>query len=233
MIELNKTYSTKQLAAVLEISYDRLRHNKEEYEKHLSRFYIYSISHKGTGTYYTFTEERDKYIPYREYKKFQKNRTITSHIKSTIHFDPRQTGSNIARIIMVDGEIQALDLQLSTLKVYVREQLKELIEKGYYIKDDYKWCYLDRIKNKYVLMTDSEIKNLYSYFKTRESIEEESIIWAKVNEGELDADAAYEKVGKMRYAFFLEGLKAYQIDTNKWPMKVPVYKRNALVIEDC
>lgn len=81
-------------------------------------------------------------------------------------------------------------------------------------------------------MTDNEIKNLYSYFKTRESIEEEAVIWAKVNEGELDADTAYETVGKMRYAFFLEGLKAYQIDTNKWPMKVPVYKRNILTVED-
>lgn len=233
MIELNKQYSTKTLAQELNISYNQLRKVRGKYEEHLRRFYEFKIIYKGNNSiYYVFTEEKGAYLPLREYTKLQKNNTIASHIKSTIHFDPRQTGSNIARIIMVDGEIQALDLQLSTLKVYVREQLKELVNIGYYVKDDYKWCYLDKLRNKYVLMNKKEIENLRTYFKTRDSIDQEADIWAKQKEGELTKQEAYEQVGEIRYHSFLEGLKAYQNDTGIWPMKVPVYVRNAFVGED-
>ena len=233
MIELNKQYSTKALAQELNISYNQLRKVRDKYEEHLKRFYEYKIIHKGNnGVYYIFTEEKGSYLSLRNYTKLQKNNTITTHIKSTIHFDPRQTGSNIARIIMVDGEIQALDLQLSTLKVYVREQLKGLVENGFYVKEDYKWCYLDKLRNKYVLMTEKEINNLRSYFKTRDSIDQEADIWAKQKEGELTKQEAYEQVGEIRYHSFLEGLKVYQNDTGIWPMKVPVYVRNAFVGED-
>lgn len=128
---------------------------------------------------------------------------------------------------MVDGEIQALDLQLSTLKVYVREQLKNLVNIGYYVKDDYRWCYLDKLRNKYVLMTKKEIDELKSYFETQNSIDQEADIWAKQKEGEYTQQEAYEKVGQIRYHSFLEGLKAYQNDTGIWPMKVPVYVRSA------
>lgn len=228
MIELNKKYSTKALAQELNISYNQLRKVRDRYEEHLKRFYEFKIIHKGNnGVYYIFTEEKGTYLSLKEYTKLQKNNTIASHIKSTIHFDPRQTGSNIARIIMVDGEIQALDLQLSTLKVYVREQLKDLVNIGYYVKDDYRWCYLDKLRNKYVLMTKKEIDELKSYFETQNSIDQEADIWAKQKEGEYTQQEAYEKVGQIRYHSFLEGLKAYQNDTGIWPMKVPVYVRSA------
>lgn len=228
MIELNKKYSTKALAQELNISYNQLRKVRDRYEEHLKRFYEFKIIHKGNnGVYYIFTEEKGTYLSLKEYTKLQKNNTIASHIKSTIHFDPRQTGSNIARIIMVDGKIQALDLQLSTLKVYVREQLKDLVNIGYYVKDDYRWCYLDKLRNKYVLMTKKEIDELKSYFETQNSIDQEADIWAKQKEGEYTQQEAYEKVGQIRYHSFLEGLKAYQNDTGIWPMKVPVYVRSA------
>ena len=78
-------------------------------------------------------------------------------------------------------------------------------------------------------MTEKEINNLRSYFKTRDSIDQEADIWAKQKEGELSKQEAYEQVGEIRYHSFLEGLKAYQNDTGIWPMKVPVYVRNVLI----
>lgn len=68
MIELDKIYSTKVLAEVLNISYDHFRKHRKEYEEHLSKFYSYNITHKGNGIYYTFTANLYEYVPYKEYK---------------------------------------------------------------------------------------------------------------------------------------------------------------------
>lgn len=158
----------------------------------------------------------------------QKNEALVSHIKATIHHDNRQTGSNIARIIIVDGEVQALNIKLSTLEIYVRDQLKILLEQGYYIKTDYQWCYLDRQSNKYILMDKAEVSKLREYFKTRDDEEEEENIWAQVKDGSMNFQEASAKAGELRYSAFVNGLKAYQEETGRWPMKVPVYERNAI-----
>lgn len=229
MIELNKIYSTKTLAQALNITYGSYRNNRKEYEEHLAKFYQYEIAHKGNGIYYTFLVEMYKYIPYKEYKALQKNTTLQKHIKDTIYYDNRQTGSNIARIIYVNGEIQALDWELSTLSVYVRDQLRELIKIGYYIKEDYQWCVLDKKCNKYILMPEEEVKRLRKFFHTREIDEMEENIWTRKEEGELSADQADKAVGELRLNAFMEGRSHYQKETGNWPIKVPVYTRNAFM----
>lgn len=121
MIELNKQYSTKELADALEISYSWMRRNRAPLEEHLGKFYDFTKSKQGNATYYLFTESICPYISYKEYKKLLKNNIVQEQIKNTIEKDERQTGANIARIIYVEKEIQALDWELSTLSVYVRD----------------------------------------------------------------------------------------------------------------
>lgn len=229
MIELNKSYSTKTLAEAMNISYQWLRQNRKEYEEHLSKFYKYNIESKGNSIYYTFFEELYSYVPYREYKSIQKNTVIRRHIKDTIYYDNRQTGSNIARIIIVDGEIQALNLQLSTLTVYVRDELKSLVKAGYYKRDDYKWCYLDKKKNQYILMSENEIKQLRSYFHTRQAEEEEENILSCQEQGGMTQEEADKAVAELRKSNFIQGRQYYQEVTGRWPIKVPVYERNGLI----
>lgn len=224
-IEFNKTYTTKGLANALDVSYSTLRNHRKEYEHHLSLFYDYETSYKGNSICYTFTAQRDEFIPYKEYKKIAKNKLLQESIIKTIHYDNRQTGSNIARIIIVDGKIQALGLQLTTLKVYVRDNLRELLEQGYYVKTDYRWCYLDKKQNKYLLMTDDDIKVLRSYFHTKEQDEAEENIWTKVEEGEIKLKEAEVAVGKLRINGFIQGRMDFSQDKGYWPMKVPVYER--------
>lgn len=225
MIELNKKYSTKEISKIFNISYGSFRNNREEYEKHLNRFYDVEIEHKGNATFYTFKEKLYPYVSYREYKKIQKNNTIISSIKQTIKKDNRQTGSNIARVIIVDNQIQALDLELSTLTVYVREQLRELIKQKYYFLGDYRWCYLDRSKNKYVLMSDEEIIQLRSYFNNRdiENQEEEENILAEQEQGIITSSEANKKLGFLRKGIFIKGREDFKDKTGFWPIKVPVY----------
>lgn len=137
MIELNKKYSTKELAQAIGVSYGQFRNIREKYESHLALFYDFTINTKGNGISYIFSQQFNDYIPYKEYSNAKRSKLLQKKIKQTISNDARQTGSNIARIIKVDNEIQALDLQLSTLTNYTRVQLKELVNNGYYIRDDY------------------------------------------------------------------------------------------------
>lgn len=227
MIELNKQYSMKTLSENLNISYGTFRNNRKLYEEHLAKFYLYSIEQKGNGTYYTFIEEINPYIPYKEYKQMTKSKTVQKLVKKVIEEDNRQTGSNIARIIIVNGEIQALGWQQSTLTVYVRDELKRLIEEHFYIKEDYRWCYLDKEENKYVLMSDGEVKELRSYFKSTKALEQEESIWAEMKEGNLSLNEAKQRVGELRLGGFIQGCKKFMDIYGNYPIKVPVYVRVA------
>lgn len=71
-------------------------------EKYLQKFYLMTIEPKENTIYYTFEKELYSYVSYKEYKAMQKSQILQKHIKDTIHYDKRQTGSNIARIIVVD-----------------------------------------------------------------------------------------------------------------------------------
>ena len=233
MIELNKKYSTKTLAEALEISYGQFRNAREKYEKHLSYFYDYTVSTKGNGTYYIFKEQYDEYIPYREYSNAKRSKLLQTKIKETIQEDNRQTGSNIARIIIVDNEIEALNLQLSTLTNYTRIELRELVDKGYYLRTDYEWCYLDKEENKYVLMNEKQIEELRSYFKNNsKNLAKEEEVYSLLKEKTITSDKAFEEIGKIRVDSFNKGIQEYYSSHNVWPMKVPVYVRNVLIAEN-
>lgn len=232
MIELNKKYSTKELAQAVGVSYGQFRNIREKYEKHLALFYDFTINTKGNGASYIFNQQFDDYIPYKEYSNAKRSKLLQKKIKQTISNDARQTGSNIARIIKVDNEIQALDLQLSTLTNYTRAQLKELVDNGYYIRDDYKWCYLDKEVNKYILMNDGEVSELRSYFKNSVNLAKEEEVHSLMQQRIISSNDAINEIGKLRIDSFNNGIKQYQLKHGVWPMKVPVYVRNAFIGED-
>ena len=188
MIELNKTYNTKELAQLIGITYDRLRKERAKHELHLSLFYDYNIIRKGNSICYIFTEQYSEFIPYKDYSKVRRNKMFKNKIQEVINQDNRQTGSNIARIISIDGEIQALNLALSTLTNYTRTNLKEMIDNGDYIKEDYRWCYLDHCRNKYVLMDNDEVAELRKYFKQNENIEAEEAIFAQYQDKAISSN---------------------------------------------
>lgn len=232
MIELNIKYSTKQLAEALEITYGSFRNSRKEYETHLTKFYNYEIIKKGNTTYYNFLSSMYEYIPYKEYKAMQKSKILQKHIHKTIEQDKRQTGSNIARIIIVDGEIQALDLKLSTLTVYVRDELHELITSGYYTLTDYQWCYLDKQLNKYVLMTEEAVKELRSYFNSKDFQDLEENVLSAMEQGTISQKAGDTTLTNLRKDNFIQGRKQFQKKYGHWPMKVPVYERCAFEDEE-
>lgn len=173
MIQLEKVYNTKELAEAMDMKYDTFRKYRDMYERHLELFYEYKKSFQGMGINYFFTNQFANYIPYKEYRKMKKYKLIQSKIAEVLASNNRQTASNIARLIEHDDEVVTLNLQLSTLSIYVRNELQEMIDKGVYIKSDYQWCYLDEEKNVYILISEEEIKKLKKLFPKIENIKEQ------------------------------------------------------------
>lgn len=229
MIQLNKIYSTQELADELGIAYKTLKNSRQEYEKHLSRFYFYKIDRSGRATYYTFTEQKFDYIPYKEYKKNSKKDSLRHCVTLVIRQDNRQTGSNIARVIhgadFAPPEIK--ELKLSTLKIYVREELKELVLSQKFKKEDYQWCYLDKTKNQYILMTQQEIEELRFFFNPKYALEIEEKLLVMFQEKEISEQEFRKELGDLRASLYIEGLKKYYSATGKWAMKIPVYIERA------
>lgn len=227
MIELNKKYSSKELAEAIGISDKTLRNNRKNYENHLSLFYDYDTIVQGRGIYYTFLEQYSPYIPYKEFSKNKRNTLFQEKIKATIIQDNRQTGSNIARIIYVEDAIQVLDLKLSTITAYTRSNLKELLNQGYYELEDYRWCYLDKEANKYVVMLDSQIKELRSYFSDYHNLnkEEQEDIYSQIQQGLISKQEGQARLGENVCNGFTYGIKIFEAKYNMHPIKVPVYVR--------
>lgn len=227
MIELNKKYSSKELAEAIGISDKTLRNNRKNYENHLSLFYDYDIVVQGRGIYYTFLEQYSPYIPYKEFSKNKRNVLFQEKIKATIIQDNRQTGSNIARIICIEDDVQVLDLKLSTITAYTRSNLKELLNQGYYELEDYRWCYLDKEANKYVVMLDSQVKELRSYFSDYHTLskEEQEDIYSQIGQGLISKQEGQARLGENVCNGFTYGIKMFEAKYNMHPIKVPVYVR--------
>ena len=227
MIELNKKYNSKELAEAIGISDKTLRNNRKNYENHLSLFYDYDTVVQGRGIYYTFLEQYSPYIPYKEFSKNKRNTLFQEKLKATIIQDNRQTGSNIARIICIEDDIQVLDLKLSTITAYTRSNLKELLNQGYYELEDYRWCYLDKEANKYVVMLDSQVKELRSYFSDYHTLsrEEQEDIYSQIEQGLISKQEGQARLGENICNGFTYGIKMFEAKYNMHPIKVPVYVR--------
>lgn len=122
-----------------------------------------------------------------------------------------------------------LNYQLSTLQVYVREELKRLVEQGYYDKMDYRWCYLDKKNNTYVEMTKEEVNHLRGYLHTKDTDKQIEDLYAMNQEGEITKSEYNEAVGTLHRSDFVRGCNLYKDETGNWPIKVPVYVRRAFL----
>ena len=89
MIELERKYSTKELAQEIGISYDYLRRNRANQERHLKYFYDYEIINRGNSINYIFHEQYGDFIPYREYSNLKRKKLFQDKIKETIEVDNR------------------------------------------------------------------------------------------------------------------------------------------------
>lgn len=229
MIELNKEYNAKKLVQALNISYSTFCNNRKEYEEHLAKFYLYTKTAKGRSNIYVFTKELGTYISLKEYRKgltILEREKLRTKIKQTIEVDNRQTAANISRIIYAEGEFYWAD---STLTNYTRDELREMVQSGYYAKADYAWCYLDKENNKYILMNEEQIKELRKWLKSADTEELIENTWARYHDGEITFLEAQTLAGSHCINAIMSGREAYKKAHGVWPIKAPVYIKSAFV----
>ena len=81
-------------------------------------------------------------------------------------------------------------------------------------------------------MNDEEVSELRSYFKNSANLAKEEEVHSLMQQRVISSNDAINEIGKLRIDSFNNGIKQYQLEHGVWPMKVPVYVRNALVGED-
>lgn len=233
MLEVNHEYSGKELAKEMGISNETLKAHRKKYEDYLQLFFKFITCRKGKGNglYYTLTYKYNDFIPYKQYMSEKRKKTFQEAIVTTIeNKSRRQTGSNLGRILNEKEDIKIYDLSLDTITGYVRVNLKELLQDGFYQKSDYQWCCLKKDTQEYELLSEENIKELRSYFNDFYSSNEEEVekIWAEYNEGNIALNEAKEKIGQYRLNSFAEGCAKYakKYNTSR-PIKVPVYEAGA------
>lgn len=222
MLQLKKKYSVREMVKDLkDFSYNSFYKHKEEYERHLERFWFYKKETSPKGrTYYTFTEQKDDYIPYRKYKKIVKNNVIKRKTLKVLKEDSRQTFANIERIIRKEKEIMILNYKKSTLIKYIGFNIKDLIKDGYVFKGSYQWCGLNKLTNKYFLLNEEHIKELRSYLHTTE---EEDNLYQSWKDGEIAKEEYAEKVIEYRDNTYKYAINKYYEIYGYAPILVPSY----------
>ena len=235
MFELNKPYSSKELAKLMQISFKNFQNKRNLYETHLKKFYQFTTERKGrgNGVYYTLVHKYNDFIPYKDLANANREHTIKTAIVKTINKDNKQTDANIARSIANDDDIVVLKLADSTLAAYVRLNLKDFLTPeesegscSFYTITDTCWCYLDRNTNSYKVMSDEEVAELRKYFNAKS--ESEELIYSQFKDKTISRSEAVSQLGELRLNRFAEGLRKFAEKHNSnYPIKVPVYQKCA------
>lgn len=225
MIELNKKYNTKELAEALNMSYGTIRNKREEYEKHLSRFYFYVKKETKKTIYYIFTEQKYDYVPYKDFQKIMKKKDLINEVDRILQKEPRNTGSCVARIIK-DFSEKEINYTLNTLTIYAREVMNTFLKNNFYTRGDFQWC--ESLKYSYRILEENEIQCLKKCFYEDENTEEEEEkIQTQIDNKEISIEEGERKLGKYRRTSYLQSLQKFKDKYGFWPIKVPVYIKNA------
>lgn len=106
------------------------------------------------------------------------------------------------RIIKNDEEIILLKLADNSLVNYVRANLKDFIDDGFYTKIDSVWCYLDEFTNEYILLDEKEVRELRNYLNAPSPKEEE--IYSQFNNKDISREETVKQLGELRLNRFIE-----------------------------
>lgn len=218
MIELNKEYSTTELREVLSIkksSWDRYR---EEILEYMKSFFKYKYNYVGNKVVYVLFEQYQEWIPYKR-KDVEKQKAY--YIEKTdqiISVQPRNTGSNIARIID-RGNMNIYYHKESTIGNYVRPILKS---KYCAEKENRAWCQFDNETLTYIPLDQDQLDYLYSYFK----LDEKSVfdVIADYRAGTITQEELGFEIEMMNRCPYDYAMSKFMEKYGFRPIRVPLWK---------
>lgn len=247
MIELNKTYTQKELAAALGVNYGTFKNNKDVYLNQLDAAFEYTVEYKGRGQYYTFTSVIEDYeSPARINAKAKTDELLLKFILYiTEGGEVINTAANEARIALqteTDDEMFAAVRKLAMDKKnperYLYNKLlpldhlafgKNVGEEGCLGRTISKvWCRLGE-DNYYIPLEENMIKEYFNYVDEAEKAQKKSDadIFEDYNRGAISREVMIERLGENRYNMFAESKRRFRDKYGFTPVKVPVRELSA------
>ena len=242
-LEVGRKYSTKELCAAIGVKYDNFKKQKNSFLKSLSMAYDYDVEYKGRATFYIITEKKGDYQkPERKNSREKTDAIIKEFINEIIDEDPIQTAANINRRAWENADtnpssIVLLGLKEGTTGEYIRINLREMygtvknnggtdgmIEKRI-------WCRLDAEYNCYVEMSDEMIDELFKFVNDAKKghMDFESNVAEDFANGLISKAEMFELLGETTFNSWQDGKKSFHEKYGYWPIKVPVYVKNAWI----
>ena len=240
MIE-GKSYTKEELIDAIQVTKKFFQsHNKAiiEYLDYICEYTITLDPKDRRRKIYNIIKLKRPFEPYknaRTIKKEKKQSLYAEQIKKILKEDSTQTGSNIARIITKNSQDQVENGDAAeTLVRYVRSELKEgygtyfksssnKIKRVGYVADRC-WCKLDKINNKYIRLSETELENLRELFKSvkrERMLLEFDDLGSAISEGEI-GNFERQYLLSSRNAYF-SAITKFKEKYHMWPVMANVY----------
>ena len=159
MIELRE-YSTTEIKKVLQISRSCWDRYKDDILKYMKNYFDYEIITQGNKVCYLLKEQYQEWVPYKRKDVEKQKAYYKVKTDEIIVTQPRNTGSNIAR--MIDKyNMNIYSHKEGTICNYIRPILRED-----YLAIDRVWCQFDKTKLTYTPITEEQLEFLYSHFSS-------------------------------------------------------------------
>ena len=220
MIEL-KEYSTEELKKILNLPTRAWKENKEEVLEYISYYFDYDVVKRGRKICYNLKEQTQSWIPYKKKNVEEQRRYYLEKTVNIIEIQPRNTGSNIARIIN-RNKLNKFNHKEGTISNYVRP----ILRKNYYSnEEDRTWCEFDEEFLIYKPLTKAQKDYLYEHFNPnqKEILDKVADYESKTITKEEVCDAIVEST-KVPYK---AAIKKFKEKYGFIPIRVPLWKAKA------
>jgi hypothetical protein len=221
-------YAQKDFFKLLNITNYQWRYHRERLLEHLGMFFDFTIFKGNNNANFfnvTFIRNPD-YFPLPKKSVDIKNH-YWQETKKIIKEEPCNTGANIARNIMRNGDT-IYEHQERTVYGYVLPMLKDTTRVQVNSKV---WCKRSEDGYHWIELTASELTTLKSffdnYFNANDTLDSIADIDRQFKDNEISAQERDSFIGNVQYKCYLDGLTAFIALYGYEPKRIPKYELNA------
>jgi hypothetical protein len=238
-LEENQTYSTKQMQEFFGVSESTWKKKKNELLANFGIYYEYKLVIEGRNWNYYIYKKIGEYVPLPK-KGEKRDQIYQQGIMEIISEDNVQTAANVARRLYLENyDISQLKHKEDTVYANTRANMRIMFGTGIggtgtegAIMEKI-WCRKEKEQNKYIPLTDKEIKAFFDlYTNEKESSKEYELeLFNDYQNGLITKEEMYAAIGEQGLTCFISAKEAYKTKYGFYPIKVPVYEIGAFTNE--
>ena len=233
VLEVGRTYSTKEIIEALEVSQSTWDHRRNELLSNLGNYYEYEVIYEGRRKFYKIVNQLGDYEkPPNKRSAEKRNAIYEEEIIEVIDADPIQTAKNVSRIIYEQPSIKAFNHTEGTVYEYTRRNMITMFGNGKSIPSGTKgeivekiWCRLNLKLNMYEEMSPEAIENFKVILKDKrqKDIEYEAEIMADYQNRLISKEEMRKLIADSSYIGYVGAQRLFRDRYGYIPLRVPVY----------